>query len=622
MQPFKLAMITAMLCSAGLALADVPTLRSGFVGYTLEIPYLEYGSGASKIAISLNMDSRDLTSFALNAASIRSVALQSAASDVPVVFATGSSYRVSFPYMEFANGASRTPISVALTSTDLKTFAVDAASLKLIKSASSLSAPKNVTVSNSGSQTVSGRTLTSSSKLAVSWQAPGDFTVDHYEIAAAENLMGTIISSSAKSTETTATLTGLKASTPYTVTVKACRDAACSQSGSAAGSGTTSEEYWQLQGSGNTVSGLSKVVSDGNSRISATRFGPEAGGNTASRIQLYYGPFGNTAPNLQSALVVAVTSAATSTSNPASYLSFTSLASNSGLLKPSTASTLVGAPATGQGVPLSSGKVRLFFEAQGSDGKTRVMSVDSQDGYDGRDFNSGSATTCGTTADYSSGGGCAPTVAIGVQGDSVRPNDKISNARQFKLGFPILNDWRWDSAAGTFMVFTTDQVTGCATTGMNHGYAVWDGSNWNVQYEANGCPKLFKSAQAMFPMHVGGVRYKAYFGDPSVTTGRLTTTGSGPGLPFLGPKKLIYADGASTGSAATVDYEDWESVSAGRDVIFLWPNGDKLNDTAEGYIDDYHFLAPTASLDLQVMYMAITDGTVAPFSAAAVLLNP
>ena len=47
-----------------------------------------------------------------------------------------------------------------------------------------------------------------------------------------------------------------------------------------------------------------------------------------------------------------------------------------------------------------------------------------------------------------------------------------------------------------------------------------------------------------------------------------------------------------------------------------------MSDTAEGYIDDYHFLSPTGSLDLQVMYMAITDGSIAPIAAAAVLLNP
>ncbi len=188
-----------------------------------------------------------------------------------------------------------------------------------------------------------------------------------------------------------------------------------------------------------------------------------------------------------------------------------------GLISPSTATPLVKQVATGQGVPLSAamgGKVRLFFEAAGSDGKTRIMYLDSQDGYTGRDFNSGSATTCSTAADYQTGGGCAPTVAIGVEGDSTNGNSKIGNARQFKLGFPMLNDWRWDGAAGTFMVFTTDGG-GCNVNG--HGYAVWDGRRWNVQYDSAGCPKLFKNVQAAFPMHLGEARYKIYFGDPSIT---------------------------------------------------------------------------------------------------------
>ena len=41
------------------------------------------------------------------------------------------------------------------------------------------------------------------------------------------------------------------------------------------------------------------------------------------------------------------------------------------------------------------------------------------------------------------------------------------------------------------MVFTTDSVSGCTTAQMNHGYAIWDGSKWVVQYETSGCPKLF-----------------------------------------------------------------------------------------------------------------------------------
>ena len=77
-----------------------------------------------------------------------------------------------------------------------------------------------------------------------------------------------------------------------------------------------------------------------------------------------------------------------------------------------------------------------------------------------------------------------------------------------------------------------------------------------------------------------------------------------------------------SGAGGLVDFEDWEAQAAAREVVFLWPNGDVLDAGAEGYIDDFHFLAPTGSLDLQVMYVTITNGVVAPFSAAAILLNP
>ena len=56
--------------------------------------------------------------------------------------------------------------------------------------------------------------------------------------------------------------------------------------------------------------------------------------------------------------------------------------------------------------------------------------------------------------------------------------------------------------------------------------------------------------------------------------------------------------------------------------MFLWPTGEPLDARAEGYIDDYHFLTSTGSLALQVMYLTITDGAIAPFAATAVLRNP
>lgn len=108
------------------------------------------------------------------------------------------------------------------------------------------------------------------------------------------------------------------------------------------------------------------------------------------------------------------------------------------------------------------------------------------------------------------------------------------------------------------------------------------------------------------------------YGDPSITTGKNTTNN----LPFLGPKQLIYADGKSSSAVATVEFEDWEAVGSARNIHFLWPNGDVLDATAEGYIDDFQFMTPTGNLDLQVAYVTITDGNVAPFAATAILLNP
>jgi len=184
---------------------------------------------------------------------------------------------------------------------------------------------------------------------------------------------------------------------------------------------------------------------------------------------------------------------------------------------------------------------------------------------------------------------------------------------------PTATDWRWDGAAGTFMVFTLDAVAGCSTATHNQAYAVWDRSEWQVQYDAAGCPKLMASMQAAHPLHLGGARYKLYYGDPAAGAGRIA---SSP-FPFLGPKKLVYADGASTGDASRVDFEDWEGPARGREVTFLWPDASPLDATAEGYIDDFTVVTPVPQTTVvQVMYLAITDGTVPPFAASAVLLNP
>lgn len=609
--------LTVFALPASLA-QSLPTLVQAATGYVLHIPYLEYQTASTTTAYRAKAATTNLNRFAADTGSLATTARLAGTGNTPILQTVGSSYVLSCPWVEVDGQAQA--FSASLSSTDLIHWTVVPNSVTAVASSNQLAAPTAVSVSSPTALSVGGLTLGSSAKLAVRWSAPAGYNVHHYEIVGTETVGGTRTSVQARAGETSVTLTLLKAATTYRVLVRACQDSACTQYGAATPvSATTATEYWQLQGSGASVNGLTRIVSDGNARLSATRIGADAGTANAATVQLYYGPAGSPA------LSVAVGNAVARADQPASYLGFTSKAATSGLFSPpsTSATRLIASIATGQGVPLAAnlgGKVRVFFEATGSDGKTRIFSIDSQDGYVGQDFNSASAsaTTCSTDADYASGGGCAPTLVIGVEGDATGANARVKNARQHKIAFPTQTDWRWNGAAGTFMVWTTDSISGCSSFQHNHGYAVWDGTRWNVQVRDDGCPKLFTSAQACLPMHLGGTRYKMYCGDPSMTTGKV----SGSSLPFLGPKKLIYGDGSATGPDATVEFEDWEAQSAARNVVFLWPDGSQLNERAQGYIDDYHFLAPTGSLDLQVGYLTITDGTTMPFAVAAVLLNP
>ena len=617
----KATLVTGGGTSAGLAAASstAATLSQSTTGFVLDVPYFEYTLNGQRQAFACSFSSADLTRFTLQSSSVAGRSLQTGTGPFAQFVGMASGFQLSLPYLEFggSGGVPKAAFSVTLATTDLSGFSVVPGSVAAVAVRSSLVAPNGVSAAASGIKTTGSYTFGSSSKLGVSWSAATGNAVDHYEVQAVDALTGVKTVQIADKLSTSAVVSGLKAATGYSVTVKACADAPCASSATSdAVSATTPEEYWQLQGTGNSVATLTQPVSDGNARLSATRFGPEAV-TTANTVQFYYGPMRISGQSV-------ATSQAVNSSNPSSYLTgFTSFASTSGLRSPTPPATSgIQNIMTGQGVPLGTAmggpKVRLFFESNDADGKTRIYSVDSVDGYTGRDFNTGSATTCNTSADYLSTGSCPATVVIGVQGDAIRPTNKISAARQNKVGWPTLTDWRWNGEAGTFMVYTIDQVSGCTSASHNHAYAVWDGSKFVTQYESNGCPKAFKAAQAAVPMHIGGSRYKMYFGDPTVTTGKISTST----LPFVGPKKLIFADGSLTGSASMVDFEDWEATAAARNVHFLWPNGDKLSDEAEGYIDDFHFLTPTGSLDTQVLYLSITDGRVVPFAATAVLLNP
>ncbi len=452
----------------------------------------------------------------------------------------------------------------------------------------------------------------SSSRLEVEF-APATGRVDHYRVTARPRIAGlpTVSSVDAES----AVVSGLMSDTAYSIDVTACHDTECVRRTSPADGpafAQTEEEVWQIQASGDSIASATRVVTDGNVKVHAIRLGPEAPAEVAGRLQLYYGPL----TQAHKGLAVAV-SDAQATLDPASVSRFRSLAGVSGLLSPPRPAALVAEVNTGQAVPLADGVVRLLFEARGADGRTRILHIDSKDGYAGRDFNAGPSSVCSTDADYASGGPCAPSVDVAVMGDA-DGNPGFTDARQFKVAYPALDDWRWRVGAGTFMVLTVTTTPGCSTSPRTSAYALHDGARWRVQYRTASCPKLFENIQAPMPLHAGGGRYKMYFGNPSEQAGMIP----GSRLPFLGPKRLAYADAAATGDPSVVEFEDWEPLSQARDVRFVWPSGRALSDSEEGYLDDFVMLMPTGDPALQVMYTGMTEGSNPPFVAMAVLLNP
>ena len=463
-----------------------------------------------------------------------------------------------------------------------------------------------------GTEAASTLGLRSSSRAEVRWSAPGAAAVrivletgDHATARVEVGAQGV------------AAFDSLPSDATLTVRAVACADAACTVTGpEAVATFELPEETWQLVGSGEALAGLSTVASDGQAKIWGHIAGPEAGAAYAGRVVLYYGTAMRPPDIVGQTLGVATGARVLSADDPGSWAPLTLHPAAAGFVSPQPRGTPVGDIMTGQGVPLRSGGVRLYFESNAADGKTRILSVTSADGLVGLDFNtSPNSSLCRTPADYAAGGSCEARLeveAAATPGPGKVP--KVQNVRQFKLGFPTRDDWRWDEAAGTFMFVTLDRGGACNYPGFaNQGYLVWSGTSWDAALRADGCPAVLPDAQAPAPVHLGGVRYKLYHGTPGDRTGAGATM-----LPFLGPKRVRYADGARTGDPGRVDFDDWEATP--RETRWIWPNGRQLTPTEEGYIDDFVFLAPTDAF--QLAYVVITDGTAMPRPAVAVLRNP
>ena len=501
-----------------------------------------------------------------------------------------------------------------------------AVSLAAAQSVSAQSWAAGLAVASVEGDRVGATVYRSSSQLQVSWTRPTE-TVHRYILTLRDGV--TDGESSVEVTDTRVTLSGLKSGTAHTVTLKACLDEACASSleADATASGQTEAEYWQVQGTGNAFSTATKIVSDGNTYAFAVRYGSWAGATLNGRAQLYYNPTGATEKGIK----VAETSSGAADS--ATSLSSYRPVSGFGLVQAcefrpgqsvSCSGNSVAAMATTtQPIALDAsmgGGIRLFFEAMGTDQKTRIMYLDSRDGYVGRDFNAGDRTVCSTLADYSTGGGCVPTVVVGVSGDTMAGNQGLSHARQFKVGYPTRTDWRWNGAPGAFMVITAEFDGACSSeTFFNTAYAIWDGVRWVVQNDAAGCPKYLAEVQAPMLVHMGGTRYKMYFSHNTIRRGGMSNP-----LTDVKPLKVIYADAGVAGDPASVDFEDWEQIAQAREVQFLWPDGSALALAQESALDDYMMFMPTGNPALQIMYsnMSTPGSTLAPFIGMVVLVNP
>ena len=499
--------------------------------------------------------------------------------------------------------------------------------------ASSLAWAANAKVSGTGEYMHGGRAYASSSSLRVEWLAP-DVAVHHFVVVAAEKRSSVRVEAPGSAKE--AVLLNLKAGTKYTTNLRACLNLDCSEfiQSPESVTTTTEEEYWRIQGRGISYATADRLVADGNVGSYAFLYGKWAGTELDGKIQLYYIPQQGDEKGAKIGEMIAPRADSIQAASAFRGVSGFGLlrvcqqAPGTPGREPTLPPECVGSHSLAtrlnlfQAVPLTTeagGKVRLFFEAGGGDGRTRILYLDSQDGYAGRDFHAGASTRCSSLADYSAGGGCEPKIAVGVDVDGGDGNPNVLNARQFKIGYPTQDSWVWDMKPGTFMWFTTEWPDRrCSEFNFNVAYAVWSGTRWNVEYQPGGCPKLLAGAQAPAVVHLGGGRYKLYF--------NLHPSPSGPTDPqsALKPMRMLYADPAATGYPGLVDFEDWEPMESAREIHYLWASGEMLTETEESRLDDYVIFAPTSDPRQLIMYsnMSASGAGGIPFIGSAVLVNP
>jgi hypothetical protein len=201
----------------------LPTL-SDTSPYTLTLPYLEYVATGSttKNGFAVNLRSNNLTTFALDATSLKTQTAFTNAANAPQLSVSGTQFLLTVPYLNFTSGGVSKAFSLTFTTADLLTYSPLISSIKEL---AILAAPTSVAVANVSTRTVGATAFSSSTKLAASWKAPTGYTPDHYRIYASEGVGNTNVSFIALAADTSASLTGLTQGSPIMTTTIAWKAA-------------------------------------------------------------------------------------------------------------------------------------------------------------------------------------------------------------------------------------------------------------------------------------------------------------------------------------------------------------------------------------------------------------
>jgi hypothetical protein len=487
------------------------------------------------------------------------------------------------------------------------------------------------------SDTIGGETIFSSGKLSTSWVEPSDVEVDHYEIVATDSVMGWTTETSVENTNSVE-LWGLKSETEYTLELTACLDEECEEQlvADASAKASTSAEYWQLQGTGHGYDDATQVVTTGKgSTLSyVLPYGDWAPKNLQGKVKYY---FSANSRDLGLGIGMLISINETGKDDIESLSAFETTGifyerncqesgqgnnNNSGMEPCSNGELMMLAF---QMVPLENGEIRVFFEAGSKESEntmttTRIYSMDSQDGYEGEDFNPDPNKEFCSSTDMVEGGDCKPTFLIGLSSDG--EDSPLTQARQQKVGYPKQDSWLWDESEGTFMVITGQDS--CDQTRDGLFYGVWDGEEWKIETEEDCAIPLVLDAHGPVIVHLGEANYKLYYENYEYTDRTNMQNVSYD----VKPTRVLYASGAESGEESIVDLADWEDEQDAREIYFLWPDGTLLDEQEEAGLGDHVIWSPNEDLETQIMYMNLggfdnQDWKQPPVGLGmAVLVNP